>query len=123
MKGYERHTTTRTKPLPRIKLVAIANDAVATLISLSYTTRQRPNSKAVVGLIMGTGCNMSVPMKPEQLHPDKVAFAANGQSIDEIVVNTECTLSGVGPTLRGHGLFTSWDERQDAALPTPGFQP
>ena len=128
--GYERHKTSskangaaKERHLPGIRLVAIANDAVATLISLSYTARARQNSKAVIGLIMGTGCNAAVPMKPRALQAGKVEYATSGRHVEEIVVNTECTLRGVGPTLRNLDLFTKWDIALDQALSTPGFQP
>jgi hexokinase len=129
--GYARHTQPQTNgashcaspPLPRIKLAAISNDSVATLISLSYTTNAKPNSKAVIGLILGTGTNAAVPMPPATLHPKKVSYATRGDKVEHIVVNTEWTLRGVGPTLRNHRVITRWDEVLDHRLSTPGFQP
>ena len=130
LEGYEKYRNilkrdgvSTKQRLPGIKLVAIANDAVATLMSLSYTAHARRNSKAVIGLIMGTGCNAAIPMKPQDLQEAKVQYATNGRQVEEIVVNTECTLRGVGATLHGLGLFTKWDVAIDQALPTPGFQP
>ena len=72
---------------------------------------------------MGTGCNAAVPMKPHALQTEKVEYAARGRHVEEIVVNTECTLRGVGETLRGLDIFTKWDVALDQALSIPGFQP
>ena len=130
MKGYEKHTKPQTdangelgKALPPIKLTAIANDSATTLISLAYTTQQKPGSKAVVGLILGTGCNAAVPMKPASLSSKKVQYATKGEKVDEIVVNTEWTIRGVREALSGADVFTKWDKTLDAAVSTPGFQP
>lgn len=109
--------------LPRIKLAAISNDSVATLISLSYTTNAKANSKAAIGLILGTGTNAAVPMRPSTLHAKKVEYATRGAKVEQIVVNTEWTLRGIRPALTAHGAITRWDERLDQALATPGFQP
>ena len=117
--GYARHTST----LPRIKIVAIANDAVTTLISLCYAATSHVRSKAVIGLIMGTGCNAAVRMKATALDPAKLSKVLEAEKTGEMVINTEWTIKGVAKPLRELGLITHWDVSLDQAISTPGFQP
>ena len=128
--GYTRHTKLKhpeggrnLDALPKVEIVAITNDAVATLISLIYSTRSLPHCKAVIGLIMGTGCNAATPMKLEDIHPSKHPEPPEDANYDQVVVNTEWTIRGVAPPLRALDLITRWDEMLDRALQTPGFQP
>ena len=128
--GYLRHTEPRNleqdhglNALPKIRVVAITNDAVATLLSLTYSTRSLPQQKAVVGLIMGTGCNAAAPMNLDDLHPSKRPLIPRDSKSNKVVVNTELTIRGVIPPLKALNLITRWDEMLDRALPTPGFQP
>jgi hexokinase len=51
-RGYE---SVRSSDLPPIKIAAIANDAVATLVSFIYQSHEDSHRKAAMGLICGTG--------------------------------------------------------------------
>ncbi|KAH0566329.1 hypothetical protein GP486_000265 [Trichoglossum hirsutum] len=143
--GYERHITSSSngvspdahldKPakrrkierLPRLKIAAITNDTVATLASLAYTVKSRPNSRVAMGLIVGTGTNATIPMKLADLHPSKQSQLRLSQAGDlkdvEIVVNTEWTINGTAPPLKKLGFITKWDKVLDEASEAPGFQP
>ena len=119
MAGYARHT----KSLPRIRIVAIANDAVSTLASLCYVTEPKSQSKAVIGLILGTGCNAAVTMKTNAIGSAKLATVVKAEKSSEMVINTEWTIKGAVQPLNDLGLITSWDTALDRAVSTPGFQP
>ena len=127
--GYKRHTEVAdvrkeytVKTLPKLSVAAITNDAVATLCSLAYSSRSLPHGKAVIGLIMGTGCNAAVPMAVDTLHPSKRPTIPNGND-KQVVVNTEWTIKGAAPPLRDLKIITRWDELLDQTISTPGFQP
>ncbi|KAL4925463.1 hexokinase family protein [Aspergillus undulatus] len=136
LSGYEKHTrrpddedepsTKRRKlfALPKLKISAITNDAVATLASLAYAVKSLPNSRVAMGIIVGTGCNATIPMKLSALHEAKVKHVQrNDPDTSEIIVNTEWTISGVLPPLVELGIVTKWDAELDAASARPGFQP
>ncbi|KAK4450744.1 hypothetical protein QBC34DRAFT_64452 [Podospora aff. communis PSN243] len=125
MKGYEKH---RKSGLPPIRIAAISNDAVATLVSFIYQFPAAAHQKAAMGLIVGTGCNATIPLKLSSLHQDKrpVAISVSpDQDIADvkIAVNTEWSINGTAPPLRKFGLITRWDEELDKAGEAPGFQP
>ena len=125
MKGYENHWT---PGLPRIEIAAISNDSVATLVSHIYQFAARPDQKAVMGLIVGTGCNATILMKlsslGEKKRPQSVSVLP-GQEEDDvrIAVNTEWSINGSASPLRDLGLVSSWDRELDEAGEVPGFQP
>jgi len=125
LKGYNSHWT---PDLPRIKIAAISNDSVATLVSHIYQFPARPDQKAVMGLIVGTGCNATIPVKLSSLcetkRPEHVSVLP-GQEQDDvrIAVNTEWSINGSAPPLRDLGLITPWDTELDEAGEVPGFQP
>ncbi|KAK0643440.1 hypothetical protein B0T16DRAFT_415897 [Cercophora newfieldiana] len=125
MKGYEKH---RASGLPPIKIAAISNDAVATLVSFIYQFPAEAHQKAVMGLIVGTGCNATIPLKLSSLHQDKRPVAISVSSDQDvadvkIAVNTEWSINGTAPPLRKLGFITHWDEELDKAGEAPGFQP
>lgn len=135
LEGYSRHTrrqspsasSPRSKrrrlgPLPRLKIVAITNDTIATFASLAYSVKSLPNSRVAAGLIVGTGCNATVPMKLSELGEEKVArIRKTAPTAKETVVNTEMTIAGgCGPL---EAVTTAWDRELDAACARPGFQP
>jgi hexokinase len=128
--GYDRARARDTSlALPPIRIVAIANDSVATLVSFMYQFEGGPRSKAAMGLICGTGSNATIPFKVESLHagkrPATVSSIATAEDAQEgrIAVNTEWSINGSAPPLRKLGLVTKWDEQLDAAGEAPGFQP
>jgi len=127
--GYARHTKSSTteevlpKALPRIKVAAIANDAVSTLMSLMYSTRPMLQSKTVIGIILGTGCNAATIMDLEALSPSKWPSAHNGSGRSEVVVNTEWTIKGAAAPLHKLGLVSCWDSDLHKSTHQPGFQP
>lgn len=136
LEGYERHTraavgadstSPRSKrrklgPLPRLRIAAITNDTIATLTSLAYCVKSLPNSRVVAGIIVGTGCNATIPMKFADLGPSKAASIKDSTpNATETVVNTEMTIAGACGPLKS--ITTKWDRELDAACARPGFQP
>lgn len=122
--GYEQHR----RNLPRIKIAAIANDAVATLVSFIYQFQATLNQKAAMGLICGTGSNATIPLRLSSLHPSKrpeTVSVIPGQAEEDvrIAVNTEWSINGSAPPLRKFGLVSRWDSILDQAGEAPGFQP
>jgi hexokinase len=111
--GYEK---ARTPGLPRIKIVAITNDSVATLIAF----------------IVGTGCNATAPLRVDALHQSKYPTglnvrpedeALNGKNGVKVAVNTEWSINGSAGPLRSLGFITRWDDELDATSQLKGFQP
>lgn len=124
LSGYEVHRG----DLPRIKVAAIANDAVATLVSFIYQFRGRADQKAAMGIICGTGSNATIPLRLSSLHPSKrpeTVSVVPGQEDQDvrIAVNTEWSINGSAPPLRKFGLISRWDTELDLAGEAPGFQP
>ena len=109
--------------LPRLKILAIANDAVATLVSLSYAAGLEPCDKAVAGIILGTGTNAAVAMDAGLLNESKRPPPWLGLAGHQVVINTEWTINGVVAPLRDLNIITRWDDTLDEALSAPGFQP
>ena len=113
--------------LPRVKIVAITNDTVATFASLAYSMKSEPLSRVAMGLIVGTGCNATIPMKLEALNPSKRNYYLLSNELrpreDEVVINTEWTINGAAGPLRDLDLITRWDIMLDKATDAPGFQP
>ncbi|KAK4189294.1 major facilitator superfamily domain-containing protein [Podospora australis] len=123
--GYEKH---RTTDMPPITIAAIANDAVATLVSFIYQLPVEAHQKAVMGVIVGTGCNATIPLTLSSLHESKRPASISilpGQEVEDvrIAVNTEWSINGSAPPLRKFGLISRWDEELDRAGECPGFQP
>jgi hexokinase len=110
-------------PLPRIRVAAITNDTVATFVSLAYAVKAAPHSRTAMGLIVGTGTNATVPMKPENLHREKQIQLQHHDSIDKVVINTEWTIRGTDRPLEDLGIKTKWDRILDQNSDAPGFQP
>ena len=136
LNGYEKHTrrpddedepsSKRRKlfALPKLKIQAITNDTVATLASLAYSVKSLPNSRVAMGIIVGTGCNATIPMKLSALHESKAkSVNAMEPTAEETIVNTEWTISGAAPPLRELKITTKWDDQLDRACARPGFQP
>ncbi|KAK8060380.1 hypothetical protein PG996_010310 [Apiospora saccharicola] len=126
LQGYESWRASEAG-LPPIRIAAIANDAVSTLVSFVYQSQENKSRKAVMGLICGTGSNATIPLRQNMLHPSKLpkVEVLNGHNPDEqrIAVNTEWSINGTAPALRSLGLISKWDEQLDAAGEVPGFQP
>lgn len=119
----------RGPKLPKIKIAAICNDAVATLISFVYQFRSDPTRKAAMGLIVGTGCNATIPLPLSKLHPNKKPKRVKISEDDKIypdtkvTVNTEWTIKGAAGPLHELNFITHWDQLLDAETDAPGFQP
>lgn len=119
--GYTAAIAARPRPLPGLKIVAITNDAVATLVAFVYQNESVATSKAAMGLIVGTGINATIPLSLSCLHPRK---RPAGMPLDaKIVVNTEWTINGAVAPLRALNLITPWDATLDSESAAPGFQP
>ncbi|KIY01737.1 uncharacterized protein Z520_01875 [Fonsecaea multimorphosa CBS 102226] len=135
LQGYARHTRRQSPtssspkakrrklgPLPRLKITAITNDTIATLASLAYSVKSLPNSRVVAGIIVGTGCNATIPMKFSSLGETKVdPIKKNKPDATETVVNTEMTIAGACGPLQD--ITTGWDRQLDRECARPGFQP
>ncbi|KAL1886659.1 hypothetical protein Plec18167_000592 [Paecilomyces lecythidis] len=134
--GYEKHTrrpdeddmpsSKRRKlfALPKLKITAITNDTVATLASLAYSVKSLPNSRVAMGIIVGTGCNATIPMKLTDLHVSKAKqVKSKDANATQTVVNTEWTIGGAAGPLKELGITTKWDVELDKNCARPGFQP
>lgn len=134
--GYDRHTRRpynlgepsakrrRLFALPKLKIAAITNDTVATLASLAYLVKSLPNSRVAMGIIVGTGCNATIPMKLSDLHETKASHVSSRHpDATETVINTEWTIHGSAPPLNELNITTKWDKELDEACARPGFQP
>lgn len=111
------------EPLPRIKIAAITNDTVATFLSLAYAVKAAPNSRVAMGLIVGTGTNATIPMKPTHLHPEKQSQLRGESHSGSVVINTEWTIRGTDAPLEALHIKTKWDRTLDENSDAPGFQP
>ncbi|KAL2143967.1 hypothetical protein VTI28DRAFT_9719 [Corynascus sepedonium] len=125
MAGYQKH---RTPDMPPVKVAAIVNDAVATLVSFIYQFPAQADQKAAMGLIVGTGCNATLALKLSSLHeskrPSSISIQCGQEVADvKIAVNTEWSIRGSAPPLRKLGLINKWDTELDNAGELPGFQP
>lgn len=120
--GSQRAKRRRLGPLPRLRIAAITNDTIATLCSLAYTVKSLPNSRVAAGLIVGTGCNATIPLKFTALGQSKSQkIRSKVPSAEETVVNTEMTIAGACGPLKS--ITTKWDEQLDQGTARPGFQP
>lgn len=108
--------------LPRIKITAILNDAVATLVSFAYRHRENQSQHAVMGLIVGTGANATTFLPLSKLGAAKWPRDVRDPDI-RIAVNTEWSINGTASALRNLALITKWDAALDAAGELAGFQP
>lgn len=133
--GYERHTrrtdddgqfAKRQKiySLPKLEIVTLTNDSVATLLSLAYSIKSLPNSRVTMGIVIGPGCNATIPMKLKGLHRSKAdQILSYDSKAEESLVSTEWTLQGASVPVKEHKITTKWDEQLDAHCARPGFQP
>ncbi|KAF7713669.1 Uncharacterized protein PECH_001143 [Penicillium ucsense] len=136
--GYECHTRRSTeadqdeKPakrqkkycLPTLKISVMTNDTISTLASLAYSIRALPNTRVVMGLLVGAGCNSAVPMKLTDLQDSKIQhIREKDPTAVDSVVSTEWTLRGATGPLTELNLITEWDTELDAQSNRPGFQP
>lgn len=132
----EQRTRKRRKQfsLPKLKIAAMTNDTVATFASLAYSIKSLrvPNSRVVMGLMVGAGCNATVPMKVSDLHPSKTEFftrASSGAATadlnadTETLVSTEWTLRRASQPILDMNLLSGWDKKIEASSKPPGFQP
>ncbi|RDL30713.1 Phosphotransferase [Venustampulla echinocandica] len=126
LEGYE---SVRDPSLPRIRITAIVNDAVATLVSFAYQFRSNARRKAAMAVIVGTGCNATIPLALNKLHPSKrptdlKVLDDRAPSEDlKITVNTEWSINGTAVPLKELNFITYWDTILDSQGEVPGFQP
>lgn len=124
-KGYEQ---AKTDTLPPIQVAAIANDSVSTLVSFIFKYGDNVHQKASMGLILGTGCNATIPLKLSQLHPSKRSHNVSvlpNETIEDVrvAVNTEWSINGTAPPLEELDMISKWDKVLDSQNEIPGFQP
>ncbi|WJG35155.1 major facilitator superfamily-domain-containing protein [Fusarium oxysporum Fo47] len=123
--GYNR---AKSHELPPIRVEAIANDSVSTLVSFIFNFDEALNRRAAMGLILGTGCNATIPLKLSQLNPSKrpksvVARPEERVEDVKIAINTEWSINGTAPPLHEVGLVSQWDKTLDIQGELNGFQP
>ncbi|KAF2971249.1 hypothetical protein GQX73_g2393 [Xylaria multiplex] len=123
--GYE-----KSKPsnLPPIKVTAILNDAVATLVSFIYQFPEDRTHKVAMGFICGTGTNATIPLRRSALGLEKLPKEITvgvGDRLEDIkvAVNTEWSIKGSAGPLKGLGIISKWDKMLDDEGERPGFQP
>lgn len=121
------YSSAKDVSLPPIRVAAIANDSVSTLVSFIYKFDETVLRRASMGLILGTGCNATIPLKMSHLHPNKrppTVSVLPGESVEnvKVTVNTEWSINGTAPPLREMRLVSRWDEVLDSQNETPGFQ-
>jgi hexokinase len=124
--GYE---AARNPSLPKIKITAIVNDSVATLVSFAYQFRTNPQCKAAMGLIVGTGCNATIPLALSKLLPSKRPTKV--KVLDDtllekdlsIAVNTEWSIKGSAGPLHALNFVTEWDMKLNEDGKYSGFMP
>ncbi|KAL1879538.1 hypothetical protein Plec18167_003995 [Paecilomyces lecythidis] len=135
--GYERHKTRHDSDLdetsakrqkryrlPKLRITVMTNDSISTLASLAYSIRALPNTRVVMGLIVGAGCNAAVPMKLADLQELKTRHIREQEpEAEKTIVSTEWTLRGASGPLQELGILTKWDSEVDAHSSRPGFQP
>ncbi|KAL5086059.1 hypothetical protein Trisim1_009686 [Trichoderma cf. simile WF8] len=114
--------------LPPIKVTALANDAVSTLVSCIFSYGGTEHRRAAMALILGTGSNATVPLKLDLLHPSKrpqmVSLLPGEEVADaKIAVNTEWSIKGTLPPMAEVNLVTKWDNVLSLQNERPGFQP
>lgn len=81
-----------------------------------------------MGLIVGTGCNATVPLPGSTLGRklDDVHLKSGPKADStgtKVAVNTEWSINGTAPPMRKFGLLTKWDEELNRNCEVPGFQP
>jgi hexokinase len=123
--GYNR---AKSPELPPIRVEAIANDSVSTLVSFIFNFDEALNRRACMGLILGTGCNATIPLKLSQLNsskrpPSVVARPEERAEDVKIAINTEWSINGTSPPLHKVGLVTKWDKVLDQQGELNSFQP
>lgn len=110
--------------LPKLKVAVMINDTTATLASLAYSIPSLPNTRVVMGLIVGAGCNTTVPMKLSDLHESKTkSILEKHPDAQETLISTEWTLSTAAASFDELGIRTQWDLQLDRNCKRPGFQP
>ncbi|KAJ5125362.1 uncharacterized protein N7443_008434 [Penicillium atrosanguineum] len=135
--GYECHTRRSDEDLaempakrqkkyclPKLKITVMTNDTISTFASLAYSIRALPNTRVVMGLIVGAGCNSAVPMKLTDLQDSKIQhIREKDPDAVESIVSTEWTLRGATAPLLELSIMTKWDTALEAKSNRPGFQP
>ena len=110
--------------LPGLKISVMTNDTISTFASLAYSIRALPNTRVVMGLIVGAGCNSAVPMKLKDLQESKTRHIREKKpDAEETIVSTEWTLRASSAPLQELGVQTKWDRELEAHSDKPGFQP
>ncbi|KAJ5777749.1 actin-like ATPase domain-containing protein [Penicillium odoratum] len=110
--------------LPKLKITVMTNDTIATFASLAYSIRTLPNTRVVMGLIVGAGCNSAVPMKLTDLQEAKIQhIREKDPDAQETIVSTEWTLRGASGPLEELKIVNEWDSELEANSNRPGFQP
>ncbi|KAM0259053.1 hypothetical protein ACHAQJ_003554 [Trichoderma viride] len=114
--------------LPPVKVTAIANDTVSTLVSCLFSYGGTEHRRAAMAVILGTGTNATIPMKLDLLHPSKRPQTLSllpGERVADakIAVNTEWSINGSLPPMMEANLVTKWDDVLSSQNERPGFQP
>jgi hexokinase len=100
-------------PRTPIRVTALLNDAVATLLSHAFI---RPTTR--MGLICGTGTNATCLCPTEYLSEEKYHHDGTRAWEEFVLVNTECSMFG-----KDLLPVTEYDRIVDLGSGMPGFQP
>ncbi|KAG0134331.1 hypothetical protein HOY82DRAFT_602903 [Tuber indicum] len=112
-------TTTPVYPLPKLDILSITNDSISTLLSAAYLHHSTEDTRAVAGIIAGTGTNATCLCPVSKLPVSKQP--TSGPNTDAILLNTEWSIRGTAPPLKPY--ITTWDVQLDLENEKPGFQP
>lgn len=111
-------TPTSTSPLPDLKIIAITNDTISTLLSAAYL---HADARTAAGIIAGTGTNAACLCPTSKLPSFKRPPSAAATGTSAVVLNTEWSINGTAAPLAPYQ--TTWDKLLDEKNEKPGFQP
>ncbi|KAL7271013.1 hypothetical protein RUND412_006261 [Rhizina undulata] len=124
--AYDTTRNSQSSPLPALKIVAITNDSISTLLSAAYvhnsSSSQSSKSRAAAGIIVGTGTNATVLCPAWKLSESKKSFLKDtDDDTSTLLLNTEWSINGTASPLKPY--ITRWDRILDEENEKPGFQP
>ena len=105
--------------LPKVKVTAITNDSISTLLAGGYLHM----GNTTVGIVAGTGTNATC-LYPVGKLGDFKKLPEVGEGMltpTHVLVNTEWSINGTSPPIERY--LTKWDKILDAGNEKPGFQP
>lgn len=123
--AYNKARVTDPK-LPPIEVIFITNDSISTLLSAAYLTHNPhlrgeggPDSRVLMGEILGTGSNATVIFPTDKLAAWKSKHLPEGTT--HSLLNTEWSIYGIRPALES--VWTDVDTQLNKESSNPDFQP